>query len=135
MLSSVLLLFFLPSAALCTAQVFLHAMVRDKFGRKMSKSLGNVIDPLDVRDGVSLQTLLDKVAGSNLDEKEIVKASEATKRDFPKGIEECGADALRFGLLSYSTLTSTLPECGWMDEWGSGAMLRRREWASADVMC
>jgi valyl-tRNA synthetase len=89
-------------------KVFLHAMVRDKFGRKMAKSLGNVIDPLDVRDGVSLPVLLEKLMNSNLDDKELVKAMHGTKRDFPNGIEECGADALRFGLLSYCTLTSML---------------------------
>ncbi len=72
----------------------------------MSKSLGNVIDPLDIRDGVTLKVLLDKLKASNLDEKEIQRASDETKKEYPNGIEECGADALRFGLLSYSTLSS-----------------------------
>ncbi|CAE7745720.1 Vars1, partial [Symbiodinium microadriaticum] len=68
--------------------VYLHAMVRDKTGKKMSKSLGNVIDPQEVINGCSLQTLLDKI--------------EAQKLDFPDGIPECGTDALRFGLLAYT---------------------------------
>ncbi|KAJ8273801.1 hypothetical protein GJAV_G00105680 [Gymnothorax javanicus] len=82
-------------------QVLLHSLVRDKHGRKMSKSLGNVIDPLDVISGVSLQRLLEKVKEGNLDAREIAVAMEAQKTDFPKGIPECGTDALRFALCSY----------------------------------
>lgn len=83
-------------------QVYLHAMVRDKHGRKMSKSLGNVIDPLEVIHGCTLQDLLDKISQGNLPAKEIKASQEAQKKDFPTGIPECGADALRFGLLSYT---------------------------------
>ncbi|KAG5843164.1 hypothetical protein ANANG_G00185590 [Anguilla anguilla] len=82
-------------------QVLLHSLVRDKHGRKMSKSLGNVIDPLDVISGVSLQRLLEKVKEGNLDPRETSVAMEAQRRDFPKGIPECGTDALRFALCSY----------------------------------
>mmetsp|Transcript_12904 Transcript_12904/g.17693 ORF Transcript_12904/g.17693 Transcript_12904/m.17693 type:complete len:1013 (+) Transcript_12904:198-3236(+) len=82
--------------------VYLHAMVRDKNGRKMSKSLGNVIDPLEVIYGCQLQDLLLKIDEGNLPPKEVVKAKEAQKLDFPNGIPECGADALRFGLLAYT---------------------------------
>lgn len=82
--------------------VYLHAMVRDKMGRKMSKSLGNVVDPQEVINGCTLQTLLDKIEGGNLPPKEIKKALEAQKLDFPDGIPECGTDALRFGLLAYT---------------------------------
>jgi len=82
--------------------VYLHAMVRDKYGRKMSKSLGNVIDPLEVINGCSLQTLIDKLHQGNLPEKEIKKAAAGQEEDFPHGIPECGADALRFGLLAYT---------------------------------
>jgi valyl-tRNA synthetase len=83
-------------------KVYLHAMVRDKTGRKMSKSLGNVIDPLEVIYGCNLDALHSKIRASNLPEKEIVKAIEGQKLDFPDGIPECGADALRFGLLAYT---------------------------------
>ena len=83
------------------SQVFLHAMVRDAHGRKMSKSLGNVIDPLDVIQGISLQDLQSRLEQGNLDPKEVVKAKDGQKRDFPQGIPECGTDALRFALAAY----------------------------------
>lgn len=82
--------------------VYLHAMVRDKTGRKMSKSLGNVIDPLEVIYGCPLEGLLQKLKDGNLPEKEVEKAAKAQQADFPEGIPECGADALRFGLLAYT---------------------------------
>ncbi|CAL8295716.1 unnamed protein product [Merluccius merluccius] len=82
-------------------QVLLHSLVRDKHGRKMSKSLGNVIDPLDVISGVSLERLQEKVTAGNLDPRECTVAMEAQRREFPKGIPECGTDALRFALCSY----------------------------------
>uniref|UniRef100_A0A673HAN7 Valine--tRNA ligase, mitochondrial n=1 Tax=Sinocyclocheilus rhinocerous TaxID=307959 RepID=A0A673HAN7_9TELE len=82
-------------------QVLFHSLVRDKYGRKMSKSLGNVIDPLDVISGVSLERLQEKVREGNLDPRESIVAMEAQKKDFPKGIPECGTDALRFALCSY----------------------------------
>ena len=82
--------------------VYLHSMVRDKNGMKMSKSLGNVIDPLEVVSGCHLDQLLQKIKDGNLSEKEVKRASEAQKVDFPEGIPECGTDALRFGLLAYT---------------------------------
>lgn len=82
--------------------VYLHAMVRDKDGRKMSKSLGNVIDPLEVINGCTLQSLHKKLEAGNLPEKEIAKAKKDQEADFPSGIPECGSDALRFGLLAYT---------------------------------
>jgi valyl-tRNA synthetase len=84
-------------------EVFCHAMVRDAHGRKMSKSLGNVIDPIDVIQGVSLEALYEKLMEGNLDEKEIVKAKAGQKKDYPKGIPQCGTDALRFALCAYSS--------------------------------
>ncbi len=83
-------------------EVYCHAMIRDAHGRKMSKSLGNVIDPLDVISGVSLEALHQKLYEGNLDEREIVKAKSGQKKDFPKGIPQCGTDALRFALCAYS---------------------------------
>lgn len=85
------------------ATVYLHTMVRDAHGRKMSKSLGNVIDPLHVIDGISLADLHATLAGGNLDAKEVEKAKEGQRADFPDGIDECGADALRMALVSYTT--------------------------------
>jgi valyl-tRNA synthetase len=82
--------------------VFLHAMVRDKEGRKMSKSLGNVIDPLEVINGCSLASLQDRLTGGNLPPKEVDRAKKNNELEFPEGIPECGSDALRFGLLAYT---------------------------------
>ncbi|KAG6890754.1 hypothetical protein C0992_012726 [Termitomyces sp. T32_za158] len=83
-------------------EVYCHAMIRDAHGRKMSKSLGNVIDPIDVIQGQTLENLHAKLREGNLDEKEIVKATAGQKKDFPKGIPQCGTDALRFALCAYS---------------------------------
>ena len=82
--------------------VYLHSMVRDKEGRKMSKSLGNVIDPLEIINGCTLDELYAKLENGNLPAKEIEKAKKGQLKAFPQGIPECGADALRFGLLSYT---------------------------------
>lgn len=84
-------------------EVYLHPMVRDAHGRKMSKSLGNVIDPIDVIRGISLEGLHEQLIGSNLDPKEIERAKAGQKQDFPNGIPECGTDALRFALCAYIT--------------------------------
>jgi valyl-tRNA synthetase len=81
--------------------VYLHPMVRDEEGGKMSKSKGNVIDPLEVMDSCKLDTLLQKLYESNLSENEVKKAVVQKQKDFPQGIPECGTDALRFALLSY----------------------------------
>lgn len=70
-------------------------MVRDAHGRKMSKSLGNVIDPLHVIEGITLEGLHGTLVGGNLEGKEVEKAKAGQKADFPDGIEECGTDALR----------------------------------------
>ncbi|XP_034943324.1 valine--tRNA ligase isoform X3 [Chelonus insularis] len=84
-------------------EVYLHAMVRDAHGRKMSKSLGNVIDPMDVIRGISLEDLHKQLKESNLDAKELQHAIEGQKRDYPQGIPECGTDALRFALCAYTS--------------------------------
>src|SRR6476661_3460161 len=77
-------------------------MVRDAHGRKMSKSLGNVIDPIDVIEGTTLAKLNAQLDAGNLDPREVVKAKEGQKKDFPSGIPECGTDALRFALCNYT---------------------------------
>ncbi|EFH59876.1 hypothetical protein ARALYDRAFT_342735 [Arabidopsis lyrata subsp. lyrata] len=83
-------------------KVFLHPMIRDAHGRKMSKSLGNGIDPLEVINGVTLAGLHARLEEGNLDPKELVVAKEGQVKDFPNGIPECGADSLRFALVSYT---------------------------------
>ncbi|KAA0172585.1 hypothetical protein FNF27_05939 [Cafeteria roenbergensis] len=80
-------------------QVLLHGMVRDAEGRKMSKSLGNVIDPLAVTDGRPLADMLADVASGNLSAAEAKRAEARILADFPEGIPASGADALRGALL------------------------------------
>jgi valyl-tRNA synthetase len=82
-------------------RVLLHAMVRDAHGRKMSKTLGNVIDPMDVMRGIDLESLHQQLRDGNLPPGEVELAIKGQKADFPNGIPECGTDALRFGLCSY----------------------------------
>ncbi|XP_052186097.1 valine--tRNA ligase, mitochondrial 1 [Diospyros lotus] len=83
-------------------KVYLHPMIRDAHGRKMSKSLGNVIDPLEVINGITLEGLHKRLQEGNLDISELKVAKEGQRKDFPDGIPECGADALRFALVSYT---------------------------------
>lgn len=84
-------------------EVYCHTLVRDSEGRKMSKSLGNVIDPIDVMEGISLDSLHEKLLIGNLDPKELATATKFQQASFPKGVPECGADALRFSLINYTT--------------------------------
>uniref|UniRef100_A0A8D1LBA7 Valine--tRNA ligase, mitochondrial n=1 Tax=Sus scrofa TaxID=9823 RepID=A0A8D1LBA7_PIG len=90
------------------SKVLLHSMVRDRQGRKMSKSLGNVLDPRDIINGVELQVLQEKLRDGNLDPAELAIAAAAQKKDFPHGIPECGTDALRFTLCSHGALGGDL---------------------------
>ncbi len=86
------------------SEVFLHAIVRDAHGRKMSKSLGNVIDPLDVITGVTLETLHSRLEkDTNIDKAELERAKTGQAADYPTGIPECGTDAMRFALVAYSS--------------------------------
>lgn len=84
-------------------EVFCHSLVRDAQGRKMSKSLGNVIDPSDVISGITLADLNAQLLKGNLDPKEIEKAKAGQKESYPDGIPQCGTDALRFALCAYTT--------------------------------
>ncbi|KAK4353318.1 hypothetical protein RND71_028836 [Anisodus tanguticus] len=84
------------------SKVYLHPMIRDAHGRKMSKSLGNVVDPLEVINGITLDGLHKRLKEGNLDAKDFERAKEGQAKDFPSGIPECGADALRFALVSYT---------------------------------
>ncbi|QKX59919.1 uncharacterized protein TRUGW13939_07061 [Talaromyces rugulosus] len=83
-------------------EVFCHGLIRDSDGRKMSKSLGNVVDPLDILDGISLDDLHKKLLQGNLAESEVKNAQKYQKKAFPQGIPEIGADALRFSLVNYT---------------------------------
>ena len=82
--------------------VYLHAMVRDSQGRKMSKSLGNTIDPLDVIGGISIDELVNKTKTYPVPEKLLPKVIKGLQKEFPDGIPASGADGLRFTLASLS---------------------------------
>jgi valyl-tRNA synthetase len=84
-------------------EVYCHSLIRDSEGRKMSKSLGNVIDPVDIMDGITLEKLNAQLQAGNLDPKELKTAEKYQKTSFPQGIPECGADALRMALVGYTT--------------------------------
>ena len=81
--------------------VYLHPIVRDAHGKKMSKSTGNVVDPVDVIQGVSLETMIQNLKQGNLDQDKLDAAIQSRKKDYPQGLPACGSDALRFTLLSY----------------------------------
>jgi valyl-tRNA synthetase len=81
--------------------VLLHPLIRDAQGRKMSKSSGNVIDPLDFIHGRTQSTMEERIKAANLAAGEKKAALKSMRRQYPKGIPQCGSDALRFALCSY----------------------------------
>jgi valyl-tRNA synthetase len=84
-------------------KIYMTGLIRDENGDKMSKSKGNVIDPLDMIDGISLEELLEKRTGNMMQPKMAAKINKLTKKEFPNGIEAHGTDALRFTLTSVAT--------------------------------
>lgn len=90
--------------------VYMTGLIRDDEGQKMSKSKGNVIDPLDMVDGISLEDLLEKRTGNMMQPQLAEKISKLTEKQFPNGIEPHGTDAVRFTL---AALASTGRDINW----------------------
>jgi valyl-tRNA synthetase len=84
-------------------KIYMTGLIRDENGDKMSKSKGNVVDPLDMIDGISLEDLLEKRTGNMMQPKLAAKITKLTKKEYPNGIEAHGTDALRFTLTSVAT--------------------------------